>query len=187
MDIPFKHAVQFYQDDFVLCSRVARFLAEGARVGEPAIVIATASHRECIADCLRKGGLDVNMLRHDGMLQMLDADQTLAMFMVNGVPDRGCFMTSVGRIVEQTANLAGAGAIRAYGEMVDLLWKGGNPEGAIKLEVLWNQLATRYTFSLLCGYAMGNFYKQTATLGYLDVCAEHAHVFPAENGTLAIN
>jgi hypothetical protein len=45
--------------------------------------------------------------------------------------------------------------------MVDLLWRGGQAEAAIRLEVLWNELASTRTFSLLCGYAIGNFYKQT--------------------------
>jgi hypothetical protein len=180
MNAPFEHAVQFYQDTTTLCALVAGFIADGVRLGQPGLVIATSANRDRISDCLRTQGLHVRNLRHEGMLQMLDAEQTLAMFMVNGVPDRGCFMASVGRIVEQTAKIAPDGSIRAYGEMVDVLWKGGNPEGAIQLEALWNELATRFSFSLLCGYAMENFHKETATLGYQDVCAKHSHVFPVE-------
>ena len=41
--------------------------------------------------------------------------------------------------------------------MVDLLWKQGKTEAAIRLEVLWNNLADSHVFSLLCGYAIGNF------------------------------
>ena len=44
---------------------------------------------------------------------------------------------------------------------------------AIKLEMLWNHLANTHDFSLLCGYAMGNFYKD-ATID--DVCRHHTHV-----------
>ncbi len=32
--------------------------------------------------------------------------------------------------------------VRAYGEMVDLLWKDGNVDGAVQLEALWNELGT---------------------------------------------
>jgi hypothetical protein len=36
--------------------------------------------------------------------------------------------------------------------------KDGLTTAAIKLEVLWNQLAMTREFSLLCAYSMGNFY-----------------------------
>ncbi|MGH8605920.1 MAG: hypothetical protein ACREX9_00365 [Gammaproteobacteria bacterium] len=49
--------------------------------------------------------------------------------------------------------------VRIYGQMVDILWKDGQQEAAIRLEMLWNQLANAKAFSLMCGYAMGNFYK----------------------------
>ena len=62
--------------------------------------------------------------------------------------------------------------------MVDLLWQDGQQQAAIQLEMLWNQLAAREDFALLCGYAMGTFYK-TATLDA--VRAQHTHIV-ADNG-----
>ena len=58
--------------------------------------------------------------------------------------------------------------------MVDVLWKRGEFEAAINLEILWNRLATKYRFALLCGYAMGSFYKQTQQLA--DIAALHSRV-----------
>jgi hypothetical protein len=52
--------------------------------------------------------------------------------------------------------------IRAYGEMVDLLWKDGRSAASIKLEMLWNRLAGTHDFSLLCGYAMGKLLQWTS-------------------------
>jgi len=49
----------------------------------------------------------------------------------------------------------------------------------IRLEMLWNQLAMTHDFSLLCGYAMGNFYKHA---GMREVCAMHSHVIASANG-----
>ena len=63
--------------------------------------------------------------------------------------------------------------------MVDVLWKQGLTESAIKLEILWNKLALKYRFALLCGYAMGNFYKQAKQLD--DICAQHTHVTGPDN------
>jgi hypothetical protein len=72
--------------------------------------------------------------------------------------------------------------IRAYGEMVDVLWKDGKPDAAIRLEMLWNRLAAKYGFALLCGYAMGSFYKQTKR--FEDVCRQHAHIVPTRLATV---
>ena len=46
-------------------------------------------------------------------------------------------------------------------------------DGAIKLEMLWNRLSNTHDFALLCGYAMGSFYK-SATVE--DVCRHHTHM-----------
>jgi hypothetical protein len=37
--------------------------------------------------------------------------------------------------------------------MVDTLWRDGLQMAALRLELLWNGLAGRRRFSLLCGYA----------------------------------
>jgi hypothetical protein len=57
--------------------------------------------------------------------------------------------------------------------MVDVLWKDGLTAAAIKLEMLWNRLANTHDFSLLCGYAMGQFYKDASVD---DVCRHHTHL-----------
>jgi hypothetical protein len=58
--------------------------------------------------------------------------------------------------------------------MVDVLWKDGQTAAAIRLETLWNQLAQTHSFALLCGYSMGNFYKDAAARE--DICHQHTHV-----------
>lgn len=69
--------------------------------------------------------------------------------------------------------------VRAYAEMVDVLWKQGKTEAAVRLEVLWNELASTHVFSLLCGYAIGSFYKQTQQ--YEEVRSLHTHVHESEH------
>src|SRR3954464_2215397 len=69
---------------------------------------------------------------------------------------------------------------RAYGEMVDVLWKDGNIDGAIAVEELWNELATKYSFSLLCAYSMGNFFKEAHTHSFKQICGTHGNVLPTE-------
>ncbi len=65
--------------------------------------------------------------------------------------------------------------IRVFGEMVTRLWQAGHPEAAIELEGLWNELAHRYTFSLLCAYPLSVFAEQDRQR-FLDTCAAHSQL-----------
>jgi hypothetical protein len=169
------HAVQFYGDDASLFTTVAGFLSQGFVDGHPAIVIATRDHRSAILEHLRGRLIDVDQAQRVGSLIMLDAQETLDRFMDGNVPNPYRFEESVGKLIEQV--LEGREdrvLIRAYGEMVDVLWKEGKSDAAIRLEVLWNKLAQRFGFALLCGYSIGNFYKEMK--GFEAICREHTHV-----------
>lgn len=169
------HAVQFYGDDESLFTTVAGFLSQGFVDGHPGIVIATESHCKSILEHLRGRLIDVDEARRTGSLIVLDAQRTLDLFMDDGEPDQQRFENSVGKLIEDVLEArAGRVLIRAYGEMVDVLWKQGNSDAAIRLEMLWNKLAQRFGFALLCGYSMGHFYKQTK--GFEAICREHTHV-----------
>jgi hypothetical protein len=172
------HAVQFYKDDTSLAKTVATFFADGFRAGEPAVIIATAAHTEIIMEEIAAEGFDLAELRRSRQLHTMDADAILATFMLGGTPDTLLFRNNVGGIIERICEGRKPCPIRAYGEMVDLLWQRGNGDGAIRVEMLWNQLAGAYDFSLLCGYSFGQFYKQTRDPRYHDVVAQHSHVFP---------
>lgn len=173
------HAVQFYKDAASLAKTVARFFEEGLRAGEPAVMIATPTHTKAILRALSTRGCNVRSLCRTGQLQTLDADKVLASFMGGGTLDEVLFKSNVGDVIERLCEDRRPCPIRAYGEMVDLLWQRGNADGAIRLEILWNQLASHYEFSLLCGYAIGQFYKETRDPRYADVCAQHSDVLPA--------
>jgi hypothetical protein len=172
------HAVRFYQDTASLCHIVATFLGEGLRRGEPALVIATLEQRVGIAAALAADGLDVELFRQAGFLFELDAAETLATFMPDGdAPDRHRFFEVIGGTLQQIAARQAGRSIRAYGQMVDVLWQAGAHVAAVRVEVLWNQLAATHQFSLLCGYSMGNFYQDGA-LG--EICGQHTHVVSAD-------
>jgi PAS domain S-box-containing protein len=173
------HAVQFYESDDFLRDIVADFVGNGLVAGEPVIVIATGQHRQAFGDALAERGLDVSEAEASGDLVMLDARETLATFMSGLMPDAQRFRDSVGGVIGRTAR--GRQQCRAYGEMVDLLWRDGNPDGAIRLEELWNDLAEYYAFNLLCAYPMGNFYSESHAEQFEEVCRTHSHVFPAES------
>jgi hypothetical protein len=176
------HAVRFYESKESLCRLVAEFLGEGLAIGQPALIIGTPEHRAAIADELRARHFDVERLEAAGDMLMLDARTALAAFMIDGVPDGNLFHARSTKAIERLCRGRRDCTIRAYGEMVDLLWKDGESTAAVQLEILWNRLATTHDFSLLCGYAMGNFYKD-ASVG--DICHHHTHVVASDGSACA--
>jgi hypothetical protein len=178
------HAVRFYKDADSLCRIVGSFLAEGLAAMQPAVAIATQSHRAGIVKYLIEHSLDVEALQKSGDLLLLDAEEVLAKFMVDGMPDPARFSDTVAPIIEKASRRRQDCVVRAYGEMVDVLWKAGHVAAATRLEMLWNGLARAQSFSLLCGYAMGNFYKDGAVE---DICSHHSHVVSEVGTATAVN
>jgi DcmR-like sensory protein len=177
------HAVRFYEDDSSLCRIVSGFVAEGLALDQPAVIIATRPHIDCILENLAAASIDVEAVKARGDLLLLDVRPMLATFMVDGQPDPDFFKVAAAEALERLAN-GRTKTIRAYGEMVDVLWKDGLTGAAIKLEMLWNRLANTHDFSLLCGYAMGNFYKDASID---DVCRHHTHVVSQDGRTAFIS
>jgi signal transduction histidine kinase len=173
--------VQFYENEDFLAATVADFLAAGLTVGQSLVVIATEPHREAFARQLKIEGFDVDEASRTGQLVLLDAREMLDTFMVGSTPDPERFKGTVGAVLEMGRRRAGGRSVlRLYGEMVDLLWRDGNTDGAIRLEELWNDLANTYEFQLLCAYAMGNFYKSSDAERFHTICRQHTHVVPTE-------
>lgn len=167
------HGVQFYNDSDDLCRIVGGFLGEGLEDGGLALVVATPEHAAQIDGCLHARGIDVDAMRRRGSLVTMDARETLQLFMADGMPNPGVFRRAISAALTRVRREREHCTIRVYGEMVDLLWKDRLESAAIRLETLWNQLATTHDFKLLCGYSMGNFYKGAAIKGIHD---QHSHL-----------
>ncbi|MDX6231796.1 MAG: hypothetical protein QOH68_764, partial [Nocardioidaceae bacterium] len=149
---PHDHVVNLYDDEADVIAAVCSYLAEGLAAGEAAVVVATESHRQAFDAGLHERGIDPEAARASGQYRCLDAAATLSLFMVDGTPDPASFVRVIGGLVTEAS--AGGRAVRAFGEMVALLWDDGNVVGAIELESLWNELGREYAFSLYCAYPM---------------------------------
>ncbi len=160
-----EHFVQFYHTSDFLIECLAGFAADGMWKGERVVVIATPEHRLRLEDRLRIKGVDVASGLVTGQLLSFDARETLDKFMVDGKPDRFAFVKVVGEIVERATQ---GRRLRAFGEMVALLWQDGNRGGAIELEHLWNELSRKHSFSLYCAYP-----ADCATAGADGISLEH--------------
>ncbi|MFP2930217.1 ATP-binding protein [Pyxidicoccus sp. 3LG] len=175
------HIVQFYEDEAFLFDALEAYLVGGLKAGESAVIIGSEPHRQAILQRLSTAGVDVADACDTGRLTLLDARETLSRFMVQGRPDWNRFRDVVGAVLAKSRAAANGTRVRAYGEMVDLLWQDGLPEAAVELEELWNDLAGLHAFSLLCTYALGNFGDEAHERPFRDVCRAHAHVIPTES------
>lgn len=172
--MPALHFVQLYENDAVLVESVRTFLGGGLESHGAAIVIATKTHRHLFDQALGAAGLDLPELSRSGRYVSLDAEDTLERFMVDGMPNEDLFRDFVGGVVSRAAE---HGEVRAFGEMVALLWEEGNVPGAVSLEAMWNRLAEEYPFKLFCAYPADAF--GTDSLHSLRaVCNQHSHVIP---------
>lgn len=179
----YHHAVRFYESEKSLSHIVAQFLSEGFAAGNPGIVVATPAQRAAIVRELVARSLDVVQLQRSDDLVLLDAEETLSTFMTNGEPVAEAFRNGMCAAIRRACRGRADCTVRIYGQMVDVLWKSGQQKAAIHLEMLWNQLANTQTFSLLCGYAMGHFYKDAA---FHEICSHHTHVVSADGEVRAV-
>ena len=173
------HLVQYYEKEGFLYDRVTDFMSDGLRGSDAAVLIATRAHRDGVESRLFRKGVDLARLTAGGRYHALDAQDTLSRFMVDGTPDPDRFADTVGPVI-RTAR-SGDRRVLAFGEMVALLWAEGNREAAIRLEELWNDLARRETFALLCAYPISHFDEAEYTKPFADINAAHTWVTPAES------
>src|SRR5229473_1359931 len=174
-----EHFVQFYETDSFLLNSLTDFVGAGLRAGNAVIVIGTKARRQSLEESLRESGLDLRDCRASGQYIPLDAQKTLARFMIGGFPDRARFAEVVGGLIERAAN--GRRDVRIFGEMVALLWEAGNYEGAIRMEEMWNDLQRTHSFSLFCVYPMNQSNGAARVKPFTDVCATHTRIIPAES------
>jgi anti-sigma regulatory factor (Ser/Thr protein kinase) len=97
--------------------------------------------------------------------------------MRGGRVDREAFFALVGAVVREAG--ATGRPVRAYGEMVALLWEAGDVTASIDLELLWNELGTQVPFSLYCAYRSESVAGHEHAADLERVCHLHSAVVPA--------
>ncbi len=76
------HVVQFYSEDSFLLDELGLFIGSALEAGDAAVVIATAAHRDGLAERLSARGLDAERAGKEGRYIVLDASDTLSQFMI---------------------------------------------------------------------------------------------------------
>ena len=169
------HSVRFYEAEDFLAAEVASYIGAGLRTGHAAIVIARPELRAALCALLKEQ--DLPRAAHD--LVLLDAQQTLERFLVDGWPDEALFRAAIGPVIER--GTTGGRMVCAFGEMVALLCDQGRHEAAVRLEELWNGLRGLHTFSLMCAYPIRLFSDEAGNRIFQHVCGVHQQVAPTEH------
>ena len=183
---PRGHLVQLYgADERLLITNVAEYLWEGLTRGEAIIVIASQEHREAFSAELAAVGADPQSLRYRDQVTFLDAAAVLGTFMVDAMPEADLFDQTVGATVRELAGDPNFSGVRAYGEMVGVLWAEQQYFAATRLEQLWNDLMKTVDFGLFCGYPIDVFGKDFEIHSLDALLCAHDHLVPtAAHGDL---
>lgn len=153
------HVVAYYDNDSSLVQSVCDFLRAGTEAGETCIVIARS---EIITKLYREysstSGFSHTLSNEKHLV--FRAETFLDDFMVHGMPNRAKFFKTIKGLLDEADNKGKP--VRAYGDMVALLWEQGNKKGAMALEELWNEATRTYHFSRYCAYPHTDFQDHDA-------------------------
>jgi hypothetical protein len=172
-----EHFVQIYEHDDAFLNTLADFVQNGLKSGSAAIVIVTAAHRRGLRTRLEASGIDVAACSRENRYIVLDADETLERFMVNGWPDSELFASVIQGILRQARGPEGR-KIVAFGEMVAVLWAQGLAGATVRLEHLWKEICERKLFRLFCAYPKIGFTEDPAA-SIARLCELHSKILTA--------
>lgn len=136
------------RDSLVLSASV--YLAESLSQRGGALVIATPENRTSFERQLQNLGIDCVAAARDQRLIFQGAEECLMRFMQYGVPDWENFERVVGGLIRELRTRCSDAGVRAYGDMVGLLWASGQRAAAVRLENFWNRLRAMLPFKLFC-------------------------------------
>jgi hypothetical protein len=172
---PCDHSVQIYSDEVSFMDALEGYVSTGLRTGESVVLISTAAHLHELEKRLRGHWIDIDRARWEDRYIALLAPEVMARFMVDGMPDEARFNAVAGELLKRAR--VGDRKVRAFGEMVAILWAEGNFAAAIALENLWNKVQAVERFPLFCAYPRSGFSGDDTT-SLQSVCSTHSRVIP---------
>jgi hypothetical protein len=171
---PCDHVVQIYDTDSVFLDALAGFVGAGINANEACIVIATPAHLSALEERLTSLGISIAGLIDDKRYIPLDAEKLLSTFMVDGWPDEAKFNNTVASLLQGARGFHNR-KIRAFGEMVAMLWAQGHTGATANLEHLWNKFVAKESFCLFCAYPKVGFTEDIAD-SIRHICSVHSKV-----------
>lgn len=182
---PSNHILQIYENDEVILSSLEGYVTAGFDRNESVIIIATDDHISGLNKRLAAAGYDLQKLEKNERYLTVNAHTVLDQFMVNNWPDETQFVSVVSDLISRARGKNNRN-IRAYGEMVAILWASGNNGATVNLEKLWNNFCAKKDFSLFCAYPRAGFTQEVQDSIY-KICSHHTKlVVSGENNKSGI-
>lgn len=170
---PCDHLVQFYENDDAFLNTLEGFAGGGFLEGDSVVIIATSGHLNALNERLTRLNFDINSLIAANQYFPLTVEEVLSKFMVNNWPDEELFTKFISSLIQTAEN--NNRKIRAFGEMVAILWEQGLNGATVQLEHLWNQLHNKRPFVLYCAYPKIG-YTQHAIDSIKKICKSHSKI-----------
>ena len=181
---PCDHVVQIYEDREAFLDILTGFVTDGIKSGDCVVLILKPDHLQALDERLTAQNYDIKQLIAQAKFIAVDAQQALSEFMIDGWPDQAKFMSFISELLNRARKTHTQ--IRAFGEMVALLWEQGHYGATVNLEHLWNNLLAEQSFKLFCAYPKSGF-TQNPGESILDICATHSMVIDGKNGASEIS
>jgi len=174
------HSALFYLDEDFLTHTLGDFFISALKAGGAVITIATEGHRKALARQLTLRGMCVDQLKSEGRYLELEGEEILARCTKGRKLSKSKLEQLIGGAVAEMRASQSSSPLIIFGELVALLWAKRNFENLCAVEQFWDNLATRFSFSLLCGYPIKEFSETGTELPFLKICAMHSVVIPPD-------
>jgi len=106
----------------------------------------------------------------------VDAHELLASFMIKDWPDPILFEKEIDALIARAGQ--NNRKIRAFGEMVAVLWSRGQNGATVQLEHLWNHYKQKHELSVFCAYPKSGF-TQDINSSLRQICGCHTKMIAA--------
>ena len=173
------HNIFFYERPFDLYESLFRHISPALEETTPCVLILQADHRCDFRKRLEYGDVPVDIYLQSGVLHETDAEECLEAFTRGSALCEDLFQEQIIPLVKRDEVFPyvdrrhASRPPYAYGEMVNVLVSRGKPDEALELERMWNRLALKYSFALLCGYDWTGLVKDHGARFVRQACLEH--------------
>jgi DcmR-like sensory protein len=175
---PTDHLVQIYENENHFLNTLEGFAGSGILSGDSVVIIAVQSHLDELHARLSAHNFDMKRLIRADLYIPLEANAALSQFMVNDWPDEKLFNDFIFETLRRAKG--DKRTVRAFGEMVAVLWEQHLKGATVKLENLWHNLHKMDNFSLFCAYPKHGFMGNHAH-GLAGICSAHSKIIDGQN------
>lgn len=169
------HTIQIYSNDNFFLDTLEGFAKTGFLNGESVVMIGSDQHLMALNERLKAAGFDLAALKASDQFIPIEANEALSHFLVNDWPQEDLFNAFITRVINRARY--NNRRVRAFGEMVAVLWERGLAGATVQLEKLWCQLHDhdRNSFALYCAYPKSGF-TQGPRESIDKICSMHSRM-----------